>query len=196
VTQWLKDWAPALAPTLALIGVIITVASASRTYRRGQAETRKDRQRALVAGLIIDTRRLITSLEIFVMAAGKFQRRDLAEWVDTDSGQLQAKQHFAVQEAVVRALCEIRDPTIRPLIIQLAVQHRTLQEGDDAAPLHNDRLGDDERFEAVMVVLERVRAMEHTCSELELAAIDVLPVEIEVPTLRRPTPSAPVKRFG
>lgn len=184
MTPWLKDWAPVIAPTLALIGVVVTVHSASRTYRRGQAETRKDRQRTLVAELITVTRRLISSLEIFVPSAGKFQRNDLIEYLGTDSGKRHGELNASVEEATVTALCEISNPRLRPLIIQLAMQWRGLMHGDDAAPLHKDDLPDSERFEAVLVVLKRVWAMKRTCGELEVAAIEVLPVEIEVPTLR------------
>ncbi|MDP7731511.1 hypothetical protein [Mycobacterium sp. TY813] len=177
----LKDWAPMIAPTLALIGVLITVNSASRTYRRGQAESRKDRQRDLIAKLIMDIRH---SLEIFVPAAGKFQKSDLIEYLGTDSGRRHGELNNAVQEATVKALCEIGNTKLRPLIIELALQHRGLMKGDDAEPLHNHRLGDDKRFEAVLVVLKRVWAMQNTCSVLEVAAIEVLPVEIELPTFR------------
>ncbi|WP_205874438.1 hypothetical protein [Mycobacterium camsae] len=179
-----EDWIPIIAPTLALVGVLVTVSSASRTYRRGQAEGRKDRQRALIAQLIIDTRRLLDSLSVFVPAAGKFQERDLTEWVDTDSGRRHSQLTQAVQEATIKALCEISNPKLRPLIIQLAVQHRGLMTGEDAEPLHDHRLGDKQRFEAVLVVLQRVWAMRNTCGQLEVAAIDVLPVEIDLPTFR------------
>lgn len=184
MVSWIKEWAPVIAPTLALVGVLVTVHSASRTYRRGQAEARKDRQRALIAQLITETRRLTDVLQIFVPAAGKFHRNDLLEWLETDSGKRQSQLNSAVQEAVVKALCEISNPRLRPLIIDLAVQHRGLMEGDDAAPLHNDKLTDDTRFEAVLVVLRRVWALQRTCSELEVAAIEVLPVEIELPAFR------------
>lgn len=180
----LKDWAPMIAPTLALIGVLITVYSASRTYRRGQAESRKDRQRDLIAKLIMDTRHLCDSLGVFVPAAGKFQQQDLIEYTDTDSGRRQRELHNAVQEATVKALCEIGNPKLRPLIIQLALEYRGLMKGDDAKPLHDQRAGDSKRFEAVLVVLKRVWAMENTCGKLEVAAIEVLPVEIELPSFR------------
>lgn len=183
--QWLKDWGPIVAPMAALLGVLVTVSSASRTYRRGQAEIRKDRQRALVAELIIGAREFLTSLEIFVMVAGKFKRHDLAEWVDTDSGKRYSELSNAVREGLVRALCEIRDPELRPLIIRLAVQIRTVMEDGLADSLHDDKLSDEVRFKAVLAALRRVRTMNRTCEELELAAINVLPVEIDVPPLLR-----------
>lgn len=195
--QCIKLWAPIIAPTLTLIGVLVTVYAASRTYRRGQAEARKDRQRSLIAQLIADVQKLISSLEIYFLAAGKFNRNDLLEWVDTDSGRRQRELTSSVQESTVRALCEVSNARLRPLIIQLAVQHRGLMLGDEVSHLHDDTKVDDVRFEATMTVLKRVREMSRTCGELEFAAIEVLPVEIDLPpplsTLRqklRRTPKA------
>lgn len=180
--QCIKIWAPIIAPTLTLVGVLVTVYAASRTYRRGQAEARKDRQRSLIAQLITDVRRLIGILEIFVPAAGKFKREDHFEWMETESGRRQNELNSSIHDSTVRSLCEVKNSRLRPLIIQLAVQHRGLMQGDEVVALLDDTEADDVRFKAVMAALGRVSEMSRTCSRLEIAAIETLPVEIDLPS--------------
>lgn len=45
--------------------------------------------------------------------------------------------------------------------------------------MFNSKKGDAERFEALLVMIRRIRDMKDTCDRIQIAAIEALPVEIE-----------------
>jgi hypothetical protein len=68
-------------------------------------------KRALIAQLITDTRRLVDSLEIFVLASGKMQQSDRMEYLNSESVKRHGELNSSVHEATVKALCEISPET-------------------------------------------------------------------------------------
>lgn len=179
----IKDWAEILAPTLALVGVVVTIHSASRTYRRGLAETRKDRQRQLLSEFISTTRELTALWHVSYPSLAHMKMTDLIEWVNTDSGKREHDLGIVFRNKLVQCLCEIRDSTIRPLLEQLDQQHTQLRSREGSEDLTNVEASRDARLKAARVALEWVGAIEATCNQLQLAAVEVLPVEIEVPSM-------------
>lgn len=180
VLQWIKDWPPILATLGALLGVILTVRSANRTYLHGLIEKRRDHQRELIGDLVANTEQWCGLLDVLYPALTKMSTNDMIEFASTDSGRLQGELAKAIQVCLIKCLCEIGDGRIRPLLARLEVQRRTLTEGEDVAPMFNPSQNADARFEALLLMLKRVRGIKDTCAEIQIAAIEALPVEIEV----------------
>ena len=179
MVEWIKDWAPILATIGTLMGVIITVGGASRTYQHGLIEKRKDHQRELIGELIANTQQWVSLLDIAYTATAKMSTNDMMEFADTDSGNLLNELSKATQVSLIKCLCEVNDDRIRPHVGELEVQRRLLTDGDDVAPMFNPKRRDDERFDALLVMLGRLRKMKDTCDRIQIAAIEALPVEIE-----------------
>lgn len=181
----LKDWVPVIAPTAALLGVLITVSTASRNYRHGLVEARKDRQRELVSDLLAETRRLVNHISISCPAMASMTANDLVEYANTDSMATQGELLKSVQNSRIRCLCEFRDQRIRPLLGELDGELQDLFEGPEVAPVLDPHEPHDRRFKAAMVVVGRLGRIKHICDQLQGAAVEALPVEIEFTTWRR-----------
>ena len=179
MVEWVKNWAPIIATVGALIGVMVTVRGASRTYHHGLIEKRKDHQRELVGELLANTQQWCGLLDVIYPAMAKMSTNDMMEFADTDSGRRVGELAKAVQIVLIKCLCEISDARIRPSLGSLEQQRRALTEGDDVAPMFDPNQGDTQRFQALLLMLSRVRDMKRTCDEIQLAAIQALPVEIE-----------------
>ena len=178
--QWIKDWAPILATIGTLLGVILTVRGASRTYRHGLIEKRRDHQRELVGDLIANTERWCELLGVAFPAMAKMSTNEMMEFVNTDSGRLQGELSKAIQVCLIKCLCEIGDGRMHPLLARLELQRRTLTEGEEVAPMFDPGQHEDARFKALLVMLGRIRGIKSTCADIQIVAIESLPVEIEV----------------
>lgn len=185
----LKDWVPLVAGLVALIGVGITVRRARLSFEHGRLESRKDRQRDLVARLISASRALLAKQDISFMVMTKMTQSDLAEWVDTDSWKAQTDLQQKYDELIVHAVTEIADPVIRPIVVRLANEHGSLTQGDGENVM-DFKKSDDERFESYLVILRRITAIRRIVDDLYLAAVQRLPVEIEA------QPSLPVRLWS
>lgn len=185
MVQWIKDWAPILATIGTLLGVLVTVRQASKSYVHGLIEKRKDHQRELLADLIATAHQWCQLSEISYMAMAKMSADQTIEYANTDSVRVLGEYATATRVGLIKCLSEIGDPRINPLVSQLEYQRRTLLDGDEAKRLFDTKAGDKARFESLMVVLPRLWAMTRTCDDIQLAAIKALPVEIDVVTLRR-----------
>ncbi|WP_404314341.1 hypothetical protein [Prescottella equi] len=178
-----RDWAPVIAPVVALIGVWLTVRRARLSFEHGQLEARKDRQRDIVAKLIATSRELFRRQELSYLAMTKMSQSDLSEWVNTDSWNSQTAARKRFDELIVHALTEIADPGIRPIIEDLANRWEELGQGE-AATILNPQRPDSERFDGLLVVLRRLHAARAVLNDLTAAAVKTLPVELEMPPTR------------
>ncbi|EIT90421.1 hypothetical protein [Mycobacteroides abscessus] len=191
--QWIKDWAPIVATIGALLGVIVTVRSAGRTYQHGLLEKRKDRQRELLADLIADTQQWCDMMSGAVYPAlAKMSEPDILEFATTDSANLMGQLGKSVRVGLVKCLSEISDVRLSLVLMELELQRSGLLLGDEAAPLFDPTRPDRARFQALLVVLRRISQIERTCSQLQLAVIQSLAVEIEA----RSTWQALVTRYA
>lgn len=179
MVQWIKDWAPILAAIGALLGVVLTVGGASRTYRHGLIEKRRDHQRELVGDLIATTQQWCSLLDIVHPALTKMSTDDMMEFANTDSGRRQGELSMAMQVGLIKCLCEIGDGRMRPLLADLELQRRTLTQGEDVAPMFSPKASEEKRFDALLVMLGRLSRIRNTCDQIQIAAIQALPVEIE-----------------
>ncbi|GBG39624.1 hypothetical protein [Mycobacterium montefiorense] len=177
--HWIKDWAPILATIGALVGVMITVGAASRTYRHGLIEKRKDHQRELVADLIANTQQWCNTLQLSYPAMAMMTANDMIDWANTDSVRIQGELGKAVHVGLIKCLSEIGDNRLLPLIGSLELQRRGLNEGDDVAPLFDTDASHDIRINAVGVVLRRIAKILTTCDELQVVVIQALQVDID-----------------
>ncbi|MGU3497731.1 hypothetical protein [Mycobacterium sp. C31M] len=185
MAQWLKDYAPILATLGALLGVIVTVGGASRTYRQGLIEKRRDHQRELLGDLIANVQQWCGLLDVVYPAMTKMSTNDMMEFADTDTGRRQGQLAQALQVTLIKCLCEISDSRIHPVLLQLEDQRRTLTDGDEVAPMFNPRMGDKERLDALLVMLGRIRGIKNTSDNILVEAIKALPVEFEDTTFQR-----------
>lgn len=179
MVQWIKDWAPILATIGTLLGVIITLGGANRTYRHGLMERRRDHQRELIGDLIATTQQWCGLLEVTYPAMAKMTTKDMMEFAGTDSARRQGELSTAVQVGLIKSLCEISDGRIRPLLADLELKRRTLPDGQEVAPLFSEDAAATQRFAALLVMLGRVHKIKAVCGQVQIAAIQALPVEIE-----------------
>ncbi|WP_301120320.1 hypothetical protein [Mycolicibacterium fortuitum] len=186
MVQWIKDWAPILATIGTLFGVMITVGSASRTYKHGLIEKRKDRQRELLASLIADTQQLCYVLGgVVYPAMAKMSQNDMLEYASTETAILMGDLNKSVRIGLIKGLSEIGDRRIQPLLAELELQRNGLGEGEDVAPVFDPAENEGRRFTALGVLLQRVGRMRQTNSRLQVAVIQSLPVEIQPERVRR-----------
>lgn len=168
-----------LAAIGALLGVTITVGGASRTYRHGLIEKRRDHQRELVGDLIATTQQWCGLLDVAYPAMAKMSANDMMEFADADSGRRLGELSTGVQVGLIKCMCEISDDRIRPLLADLELKRRTLSEGPEVAPMFSEDVASAQRFDALLVMLGRVHGIRSACGQIQVAAIQALPVEIE-----------------
>lgn len=182
--SWVVTWGPVVATgvaaTLALVGVAVTVLVARRTFREEQAERRRDRQRDLIAELIgavreeVLHRRWSSPLMAVANEAGLFSI------LETDAYKRIADLAMTRECLLVRLKLEIRDPRLLGPISQLDELSRRIRDDKTVSLIIDTEASDADRKRGVRAMIEIVSAIDLALTQLERAAVELLPVHIAV----------------
>lgn len=180
---WISTWGPLVGSCavalIALMGVLITVMVARRTFREEQAEKRRDRQRTLIADLVAAIWKELPQQHVKIVATSRMTLADFTEYAHTDSVATLTTLIGDRSSLLLHARMEIRAKELADLLSEIDRLYQ-LMKNDPSGPIVIDtRASGEARTDAVGKQIEFLYALDNLVRSLEERAVTLLPVHID-----------------
>lgn len=180
---WWQNWLPVLGSCLVagatLVGVLISAGRTREVFVGQRAEARRDRQRTIIADLIVAGRAHSSIAQVSIMAMAVVpSQADMIEMVNTESAARERELVADRDRALLHAQIEILDPDLRTHVDLVAAAIRASRENKDVITVIDRKAREDDRIGAAARQSVRLEAITAACDALFAESVRVLPVHL------------------
>lgn len=192
---WWQNWLPVLGSCVVagatLVGVLISAGRTREVFVGQRAEARRDRQRTIVADLIVAARAHAAFAQVSIMAmAVTRSQSDLIEMLNTDSAERERELIGERDHALLRAQIEILDADLRTHVDAVATAIKASRANGDTSTVVDRKASGEDRIGAAARQSVRLEAITAACDALFAESVRVLPVHLNDGRAGRRKPKA------
>lgn len=182
-TPWWQNWLPILGSCVVaaatLAGVLISANRTREVFVGQRAEARRDRQRTIIADLIVAARAHSALAQVSIMAMAIVRSEsELIELLNTDSAALERELVANRDRALLHAQIEILDADLRVHVEKVATAIEASRASEDTSTVVNRKASGGDRLRAAARQSGRLAAITLASDALFMEAVRVLPVHL------------------